>query len=371
MKNSSTYVGLDVHKNSIEIALAESGRSGEVRRYGRTGGDLESFGKAVRKLVSTGADLHFAYEAGPCGYEVFRYLRSKGLKCMVVAPARIPKKAGDRIKTDARDAESLARLHRSGELTEVWVPSEADEAMRDLTRAREDAKEVQTQARHRLSHFLLRHGKRHPGQTKWGLVHRRWLSTVKMDHPAQQIVLEEYLRAVEETSLRVERLTGQVQELLPSWNLAPLVRALQALRGVSLVAASTLAAELGDLSRFESATGLMSYVGLVPGQDSSGQRVRMLSITKAGNPHARRMLVESSWAYRYPARVSRRLLGRQEEIPKNIRDIAWKAQVRLCAKFRKMEAKGRKSQIIVVAVARELLGFAWAIAQGVKIKTGK
>jgi transposase len=369
MKNFSMYVGLDVHKNSIEIALANSGREGEVRRYGSTGGDMESFGKAVRKLVSTGADLNFAYEAGPCGYHVFRFLRSKGLKCVVVAPSRIPKKAGDHIKTDARDAESLARLYRAGELTEIWVPSVADEAMRDLSRAREDAKLVESQARHRLKGFLLRHGVPYPGKTSWGLAHRRWLSTVKMGHPAQQLVLEEYMRAVEEASLRVERFVEQIQELLPSWSQAPLVRSLQALRGVSLVAASTLVAELGDINRFETATGLMSYVGLVPGQDSSGQRVRMLSITKAGNPHARRMLVESSWAYRHPARISRPLLERQEELPKKVRDIAWKAQVRLCAKFRKMTAKGRKPQIIVVAVARELLGFAWAIARENKIKT--
>ncbi len=250
MEKHITYVGLDVHKDSIEVALAEEGRDREVRRFGRTGGDLDSFGKVVRKLVSTGAELRFAYEAGPSGYGVYRYLRGKGLDCSVVAPSKIPTKAGDHIKTDARDAENLARLHRAGELTEVWVPREADEAMRDLTRAREDAKKVQTEARHRLFHFLLRHGIRYEGKSHWTAAHRRWIATLKMEHPAQQVTLQEYQHAVQETTDRVERLTQQIGELLPSWSLAPMVLAFQTLRGVSLVSAATLASELGDLNRF-------------------------------------------------------------------------------------------------------------------------
>jgi transposase len=367
MDKNTIFVGLDVHKDSIVIALADGDRNQEVRHYGKTGGDIPSFSRAVKKLVSMGAELHFAYEAGPGGFGVYRYLKDQGLDCTVVAPSKIPKKPGDHIKTDARDAESLARLHRAGELTAVWVPTEADEAMRDLTRAREDSKKVQTQARNRLGHFLLRHGVRFEGKTHWKAAHRRWLAGIKMDHPAQQITLQEYQRAVEESDTRTERLTSQILELVPSWKLAPMVKAFQALRGISDIAAATIAAELGDLNRFTSAPGLMSYVGLVPGEYTSSVRVRRLHITKAGNSHARRMLVECSWAYHYPARVGVTMLARQEELPQKIRDIGWKAQVRLCGKFQKLVSTGHIPTKAVVAIARELLGFLWSISREVKI----
>jgi len=316
MKNRITFVGLDVHKNSIDVALADSGRDGEVRSYGTIGGDLDSLHKVVRKLQSTGATLRFVYEAGPCGYEIYRSLTNQGFDCIVVAPSLIPKKSGDRIKNDRRDALNLARLHRAGELKAIYVPTEFDEAMRDLTRAREDAVKAQRVSRQTLLSFLLRHG----------------------------------------------QLTGQVQELVSSWKLEPMVKALQALRGVSLVVASTTVAELGDLTRFDSAKQLMAYLGLVPSEHSSGATVRRGGITKTGNGHVRRVLIEAADSYKHPARETRTLLTRLNGLPHEVRKIAWKAQVRLCGRYRKLMARGKSRNSVVTATARELSAFMWAIA---------
>jgi transposase len=367
MEEYSTFVGMDVHKNSIEIAIAEQGRMGEVRSYGKIDGTLSALDKVVRKLVSKGRCLHFVYEAGPCGYEIYRHLTSKGLDCTVAAPSKIPKKSGDRIKNDHRDAINLARLHRAGELTAIHVPQAEDEAMRDLVRARGDAIGDEKKAKQRLSAFLLRSGHRYSGKASWSQAHMRWLSDIKMPHRSQQIVLQEYIDTLTVCRLRGQRLTDQIRQLLPEWRMHPVVKAFQSLRGVSLIVAVTTAAEIGDLSRFESPRQLMAYLGLVPSEHSSGEETRRGPITKAGNGHARRVLVEAAWAYRFPARVSRVLLKRQEGLPQEICDISWKAQIRLCSRYRRLWAKGKVKQVIVTAIARELCAFMWAIAQKIEI----
>ncbi|NLV68048.1 MAG: IS110 family transposase [Spirochaetes bacterium] len=366
MKKSSIFVGLDVHKNSIEIAIAEAGRNGEVRSYGKIDGSLGALDKVIRKLVSKGYELHFVYEAGPCGYEIYRHLAAQGFDCMVVAPAMIPKQSGNRIKNDHRDAQMLARLHRAGELSAVFVPFAEDEAMRDLTRSREDAKLAEKKAKQRILAFLLRHGHHFNGRSHWSQAHLRWIAGIKMPHPAQQIVLQEYVDAFTECTRRVERLTGQIQQLLPQWRMVSVVKAYQSLRGVSLIVAATTVAEIGDMTRFTSPVELMSYLGLVPSEHSSGEKTKRGAITKTGNGHVRRVLVEASWAYRLPARVSRELRKRQEGLSQEICDISWKAQLRLCARYKRMLAKGKPKQVIVTAIARELCAFMWAIAHEVE-----
>jgi len=366
MGKSVLYVGLDVHKMSVDVAIAEPGSAGETRYYGRIGGDLEALDKVTRKLRAQGVELRFAYEAGPCGYQIYRHLTAQGYSCLVAAPALIPRRPGDRLKNDRRDALNLARLLRAGELTAITVPDGDDEAMRDLTRAREDAVSVERRAKQRTAAFLLRHGHRYPGKTAWGRGHWCWLLQQVMEHPAQQIVLQEYLDAMREAGARVQRLTGQIQELLPQWRRAPFVAAYQALRGVSLIVAATVVAELGDLSRFNNPKELMAYLGLVPSEHSSGASVRRGRITKTGNGHARRVLVEAAWAYRLRARVTRPLLQRQEGLPESIRQISWKAQLRLCARYRRLLARGKAKQTIVTAIARELAAYIWTIGQVVE-----
>jgi transposase len=361
------FVGLDVHKDSINVAIAEDGRDGEVRHYGRIGGDIPALDKVIRRLQSRGATLRVVYEAGPCGYEIYRHLSKLGIDCMVVAPGMIPKRSGDRIKNDRRDALTLARLHRAGELSPVYVPREEDEAMRDLVRGREDAKAAEKKAKQQLGGFLLRQGKRYELGKPWSRAHRRWLGDQSFAHPAQQIVFQEYVGAVEQCQARVERLTEQIRILVPTWRLAPVVEAFQAMRGVSLIVAVTMAAEVGDLGRFDTPRQLMAYLGLVPSEHSSGGSVRRGSITKTGNGHARRVLVEGAWSHRFPARVSRALGDRQEGLPESVRAIAWKAQVRLCGRYRHLESMGKPKQVVVTAIAREMAAFLWAIAREVAI----
>lgn len=368
MKDSIIFVGLDVHKDTIDIALAESAGSKEVRHLGKINGDLAALDKVVRKLKSKGTELRFAYEAGPCGYDIHRHLTKQGLLCIVVAPSLIPKKSGDRIKTDRRDAISLARLYRSGDLTAVYVPREDDEAMRDLCRAREDAVNASRNARLRLCAMLLRLGYRYSHKTMWNTAYFRWLSTIKMPHHAQQIAFQEYIHAVMECGDRVTRLTEQIQKLIPEWRLASVVAALQSLRGVSLMVATTTVAEIGDLSRFANPRQLMAYLGLVPSEQSSGKKERRGGITKTGNGHVRRALVEAAQTYHHQARVSRPLLARQEGLPDIIRKISWNAQVRLCGRFRKLTGRGKHRNKVVTAIARELCAFMWAIAKQVPIQ---
>jgi transposase len=369
MKKHITFVGLDVHKNSISVALADGDRNGDVRYYATIGGTLADVNRLVKKLTSSSRELHFAYEAGPCGYDIFRSLTEKGYACAVVSPSYIPKKPTDRIKTDRRDAMMLARLHRAGELTYVFVPRAEDEAMRDLTRAREDAVKAQRVARQHLGGMLLRLGFRYQGKTAWTSAHFGWLTAQRMPSPSQQIVFQEYINAIEETTKRVERLTQQIEDLMPSWRMAPVVKALHALRGVSRIVAATMIAELGDITRFEKPGKLMAFLGLVPSEHTSGQKRRQGAITKTGNGHARRVLVEAGQAYSYQARITPPLLKRQEGVSQEVKDISWKCQVRLCARFRRLTAAGKNRNTVVTAMARELAAFMWSIAKQVPIST--
>jgi len=364
-----TYIGLDVHKEGIVVALAEDGLRGEVREYGRIANTAAELERLVRKLGGDGTALRFCYEAGPCGYGIQRQLSASKHECVVVAPSLIPKRPGDRVKTDRRDAVSLARLHRAGELTAVWVPDAGHEAMRDLVRARLDAVHALRRARQQLSGFLLRHGF-HYSRPAWTKLHRRWLAGLRFEQTLHHIVLEDYIQAVEAAEARRDRLTAQIAAMLPDWTLAPVVAALQTMRGMALVNAATLIAELGDLSRFANPRQLMAYLGLVPSEHSSGASIRRGGITKAGNNAARRLLIEAAWCYRFPARISRDLRLRQEDQPKPIRDIAWKGQVRLCARYRRLARTGKPANVVTAAIARELAGFVWAIARQVTIPAG-
>ena len=361
--NDITYVGLDVHKATVCVAIAESGRGGEVREVGIFENRPDVLRKMVARLGKQRHRLSFCYEAGPCGYGLHRLLTGLGHDCVVVAPSLIPMKAGDRVKTDRRDALMLARLHRAGELTPIWIPDAAHEAMRDLVRARATAVRALSKARQHLQSFLLRHDRICHGARAWTLAYRRWLTTVRFDHPAQQIVLQDYIHAVEDAECRRDRLTRQIQELMPTWSMAPVAAALQAMRGVALVVAVTVVAEVGDFRRFTNARQLMAYLGLVPSEHSSGSTVRRAGITKAGNALARRVLIEGAWTYRMSARVSRKLHDRLEPLPAAIRDIAWKAQVRLCARYRRLAATGKPKVVVTTAIAREMVGFIWAIAR--------
>jgi transposase len=368
MRHSSTlYVGLDVHKESIAVAYAPEERGAEVVFLGTIGTRQRDIDKLVRQLSSKAKQLVFVYEAGPCGYWLYRYLTKKKLRCWVVAPSLVPKKAGDRVKTDRRDATQLARLMRSGDLTPVYVPEVEDEAIRDLSRAREDAIRDLKAAKSRLQAFLLRQDIRYEGRAPWGPAHLRWLAEVVCPTPAQQIVFQEYVRAVSEQQDRLQRLEAELREQVQAWRLYPVVHALQALRGVQFTVAVILIAELGDLTHFDNPRQLMSYLGLTPSEYSSGERRRQGTITKAGNTFARRALIEGAWSYRYPAKVSRHLQLRLEELPKAIQDISWKAQVRLCKRFRQLTARGKHANQVVVAVAREMAAFVWAIAREVQI----
>ena len=366
-QSSTLYVGLDVHKESIAVAYVAKAHHAEVVSLGNIGTRQCDIDKLIRQLQSKSAHLIFVYEAGPCGYWLYRYLTKKGHVCWVIAPSLIPKKPGDRVKTNRRDAIKLARLMRSGDLTPVYVPKVEDEAIRDLCRAREDAIRDRKAAKFRLKAFLLRHDIRYTGRATWSPAHLRWLSEVVCPTPAQQIVFQEYIRAVNEHTERLERLEQELTDQVETWRLAPVVEALQALRGVQFTVAVTTVAELGDLTRFDNPRQLMNYLGLTPSEYSTGERRRQGGITKTGNTHARRALIEGAWAYRYPAKISRHLQLRLEKVPKPIQDISWKAQVRLCKRYRQLSARGKNPNQVVVAIARELSAFMWAIAQEVPL----
>ena len=367
MAHSSTlFSGLDVHKETIAVAYVAEEREAEVVSLGPIGTRQCDIDKLIRKLQAKGKTLHFVSEAGPCGYWLYRYLTQKTLKCWVVAPSCIPKKASDRVKTDRRDALQLARLLRSGDLTPVYIPSVEDEAIRDVVRAREDALKDLKAAKVRLKAFLLPQAIRSEGRATWGAAPLRWLAAVVCPTPAQQSVFQESVRAVSEHTERLQRLEAELPALVQSWRWAPVVEAIQALRGVQFIAAVTLIAELGELTRFENPRQLMSYLGLIPSEYTTGEHRRQGGITKTGTAHARRALIEGAWAYRYPAKVSRHLQLRLETVPTAIQAISWKAQVRLCNRYRRLLARGKQVNQVVVASAREMAAFVWAIAREVR-----
>lgn len=358
------YVGLDVHKETIAIAVADPGRQEPVYE-----GEIANTPQRVERKIQqlnkryAGELLQFVYEAGPCGYGLYRQLLASGHDAQVVAPSRIPSAPGERIKTDRRDALKLARLARSSDLTPVWVPDAEQEAMRDLTRARDDLKAQQRKARQQLNAFVLRHGHHWPkGRSRWTKAHYNWLESLRFEHDWQQVVLQEYVDAVKAATRRVADLTAQIERVVPQWSLAPVVEALVALRGVDKVAATVLLAELGDISRFDSPRQLMGFLGLVPSEHSSGSRRQQGPITKSGNGHARRILVESAWSYRLPARQTMHLKRKAAPAPEQAKAIAWKAQKRLCGRYRSLTQAGKNTKLVCVAIARELVGFIWDIA---------
>lgn len=355
------YVGLDVHAETIAVAIADS--TGELRSYGNIPAHTHALDKLHRRLAEPGVEVRYVYEAGPTGFALCRHLRAQGITCEVVCPSLIPTRPSDRVKTDRRDALGLARLYRAGELTFVTVPDEADEAIRDLVRCRLSAVQDLRRCRQRIKGFLLRYGRRYSGKSSWTAEHVNYLSTQKFPFPAQQIAFEELVNAVKDPADRIQRLEAALEEQAKSWARFPLVQALMCLRGLALINALTWVAEIGDFSRFDHPSKLMAFIGVTPSEDSSGQRRQQGSITKAGNAACRRAIIEAAWQYRLPARVTPIIRRRQHGQSKAIIDIAWKAQVRLCARYRHLLASRKKPVVALTAVARELVGFIWAIAR--------
>jgi transposase len=350
------------------VAIAEAGRSGDVRFFGEIDNTPNATEKLVRKLAAKYGRLTFCYEAGPTGYGLYRQIKTLGHDCVVAAPSLIPKKPGDRVKTNRRDALNLAKLLRADELTAVWVPDERHEAMRDLVRARGAAVDDLKSKRQQILSQLLRLGRHFPGKKTWTRAHMIWLASQKLAHREQRIAFEEMLLAERQAQERVVRLDQAIVAAVPDWSLAKLVTALMALRGLNLVAATIFLAEIGDLTRFANARQLMGYLGLVPSEDSTGEEVKRGGITKAGNHRARRVLVECSWSYRHPPRVGKKKLDKVAAAPREVQEIAWKAQARLTTRYRALARRGKRPTVIVTAIARELAGFIWAVGRAVDLR---
>lgn len=367
VNNSITFIGLDTHKEFFEVAYLQDSRDVKPVSLGRINGTKPALQKLVRQFESKypGSTLHFVYEAGPCGYWIYRFLTSLGHCCYVVAPSLIPKKAGERVKTDKRDALKLALLLRSGDIEPIYVPEPEDEAMRDLSRARETAMKDLKDAKYQLKAMLLRNNIRCEVQDNWSAKHLRWLTELILPHPSQQIVLQEAIQTITERIRRLERLDNELSYHVKNWRYYPVVKAIQAMRGVRLLVAVGVIAELGDLSRFDHPRKLMSYLGLVPSEHSSGGKRKQGGITRTGNTRARRLLVEGAHTYRYAANVSTELQKRQESLSKEIIDIAWQAQLRLCRRYQRLMKRGKHYNLVVTAIAREMIAYIWAIAREV------
>lgn len=367
MRKNTRFVGLDVHANTIAVAVADAG-STEVRFFGTIQNRFDHVQRLIKKLGGPDG-LKACYEAGPTGYRLYRDLQKLGVECEVIAPTLVPVKAGDRIKTDRRDAEKLARNFRAGLLTKVYVPTPEHEAFRELVRAREAAKEDQKRARLRMRTFLLRHGLRPPQKTRaWSVKFMDWLNSLKFEHFAQNeafVDLRSELQRLNERLTHLEAVMVEAVDTLPE-AMREVIRALQALRGVGVIIAATIVAEVGTFSRFASPTELMAYTGIVPGEHSSGERTVRLGITKTGNARMRRVSVEAAWSYRYQPAVSEVIRRRQEGLPLPVKDIAWRAQQRLFKRLRQLVGRGKARQVAVTAVARELLGFVWEIGRHVE-----
>jgi transposase len=364
-QTSIGYVALDTSKLRNAVAIAVDGRDGEVRYLGEIDNTPAAISRLVRKLARQYTKVTFCYEAGPTGYGLYRQITGLGHECIVAAPSLIPRKPGDRVKTNRLDALSLARQLRAGDLTAVWVPDPHHEAVRDLTRARGAAVRDLRVKRQQVSALLLRLGQPYPGKTTWGKTHLTWLAGRKLEHLEQRIAFEEMLLAVRQASERIARLEQAIRGMVPEWSLASTATALMALRGIDLIAATTLLAEIGDLTRFRAPRELMAWLGMVPSENSTGERVRRGAITKAGNRRARSMLVECAWSYRHPPRVGAAKLAKVEAAPLAVRDIAWKAQTRLTARYRALRRAGKLDTVAITAVARELAAFIWAVGLAV------
>jgi transposase len=364
--HSEAFIAFDTSKLRNAVAIAEASRSGEVRFIGEIDNSKLATAQLVKKLATKYARLTFCYEAGPTGYGLYRQIVSLGHNCMVVAPSLIPTKPGDRVKTNRRDALNLVKLLRAGELTAVWVPDPRHEAVRDLTRARGAAGEDLRRKRQQISSFLLRQGLHYPpNRATWTKAHMTWLASQKLAHTEQRLAFEEMLLALRQAQERIERLEQAIRAAVPDWSLAEVVTALMAMRGIDLISASAFLAEVGDLSRFQTPRELMAYLGLVPSESSTGDTIQRGPITKAGNRRARRTLVECSWSYQHPPRVGKEKLAKVAAAPPAVREIAWKAQCRLCARYRALVRKGKGANVAVTAVARELAAFIWAISREV------
>ena len=366
-KHSILFIGLDTHKEFNEVAYIEDHRGAQPVHFGRTPSSKLAVKKLVRHFESKYPDatLHFVYEAGPCGYWIYRLITSLGHCCYVVAPSLIPKKPGERVKTDKRDVMKLAKLLKTEDLTPIYVPEPEDEAVRDLSRAREVAMKDLKDAKYQLKALLLRNNINYAGTANWSLKHLRWLTELVLPHPAQQLVLQEFIQTISERMARLERLDNELTHHVHQWRYYPVVKAIQAMRGVRLLVAAGVIAELGDLSRFDHPRKLMSYLGLVPSEHSSGGKRHIGAITKCGNGRARRLLIEGAHTYRYAANISTDMQKRQEGLPKQIVEIAGKAQLRLCKRYKKLNSKGKHYNLVVTAIAREMIAYIWAIAKEV------
>jgi transposase len=363
------FIGLDTHKSFIQVAVLQGKRGAKPEHLGRIKSNKSALIKLAQQLQSKypKATLHFVYEAGPCGYWTYRLLTSLGHCCYVIAPSLIPKKSGDRVKTDKRDAAKLAKLFKAEELTPIYVPESEDEAIRDLSRARETAMKDLKDAKFQLKGFLLRNNIQATVKDNWSKKHLRWLTDLILPHHSQQIVLQEMIITISERMQRLQRLDNELLHQVKNWRYYPVVKAIQAMRGVRLLVALGTIAELGDLRRFDHPRKLMAYLGLVPTENSSGGKTRRGSLTKCGNSRARRLLIEGAHTYKHKANISVELLRRQEGLPKEIIDIAWQAQQRLCRRYQRLLQKGKHRNIVVTAIAREMIAYIWAIAREVVV----